>query len=147
MLTLAEQYVIDEFKVSDFWKKNTERGDRWAKNSYRKNVGKSIQKGMKKSGSGSVNTDLRAGIKRANDDYEKNSKKADRWGKVGDHAGQIAGAGIVAGAAGGAFLAYKMYKKWRAKQQAADTPEEKELFRKKAEAAKSKAKKLKTKKA
>jgi uncharacterized membrane protein YebE (DUF533 family) len=139
MLTLTEQYMIDEakFGLKDLYKPNEERGKEWAIKRKNKEIGKTVGKML-----GSKDR-----IKTWNNDVDSTNKKINRSGAMGKHVGQAAGAAGAAGLAGAAYLAYKLYKKWKNKEKEADTPEEKELFRKKAASAKNRSQKLKAKKA
>lgn len=139
MLTLMEQYIIDEakWKLQDLYKKNEERGREWAIDKRNKRIGKTVGKMM-------GSKDPR---KTWNADVDKTNKKIKSADFRGQNVGRAVGATGAAGLAGGAYLAYKLYKKWKSKEKEADTPEEKELFRKKAASAKSKTKKMKAKKA
>lgn len=139
MLTLTEQYIIDEFKFSDLYKSNKERGKRWGDKSVSKSFGKAYGKALYKSSKSGKPEKVEI-------NRDKTIAKANRAAFVGKHIGQVGGAAGAAGLAGAAYLAYKLYKKWKNKEKEADTPEEKELFRKKADAAKAKSQKLKTKK-
>jgi len=139
MLTLTEQYIIKEVKweLQDLYKSNKKRGSKWAD----KSTAKSVDKILGKVATGQYKTN-----KQINKDINSGDKKADRMNKLGTHIGQVGGVATAGALAGGAYLAYKLYKKWKNKEKEADTPEEKELFRKKAAAAKSKSQKLKAKK-
>ena len=136
MLTLTEQYIINE-KLSDLWKPSKERGEKWSNRS----ADKSLSKIYGKYGTGKYKND-----DEIRQDAAKGVKRAKTMGKVGKHIGQAGGVALVGGLTGAAYLAYKLYKKWKNKEKEADTPEEKELFRKKAEAAKAQSQKLKAKK-
>jgi len=138
MLTLMEQYIIDEakWKLQDLYKANKERGKEWAISKRNKRVGKTFGKML-----GSKDP-----VSTWNKDVKSTNKSIRRSQTAGTHVGQAVGGAGLAGLAGGAYLAYKLYKKWKNKEKEADTPEEKELFRKKADAAKAKSQKLKAKK-
>jgi len=139
MLTLVEKKIINE-KISDLWKSNQERGYRFANKSISKGIGKAVGKAYYQS----TQTGKKEPIKI---NPKKMLGKANRAAFVGKHIGQAAGATGAAGLAGAAYLAYKQWKKYKEKSKEADTPEEKELFRKKAAASKAKSQKLKAKKA
>ena len=145
MLTLMEQYIIDEakWKFQDLYKANKERGNEWEKSSRSKSFGKTVGNALTGIVSGKSDKDV---LNKLNKDKKAGERRAKISKAVGAHIGQVGGVAVASGLAGGAYLAYKLYKKWKNKEKEADTPEEKELFRKKAAAAKSKSQKLKAKK-